>query len=149
MLLSEFDHEMAGTRKILESLPEDKFDWKPHSKSFTLGKLANHVAGLCGGPVIAISGRDFRLPEATSKAGLLGLFDTHAASSREALAGVSDERLAKAFRVTPETSRPLASVLRSRVMNHLIHHRGQLSVYLRLLDVPVPGMYGASADEKS
>ena len=148
MLLPEFDLEMANTRKILECVPEDKFGWKPHQKSFTLGKLANHLANIPVGAVVIIMGRGRKPSEAGSKAQLLEAFDNHIAAAREALAGASDEDLARTIHVTPTVTKPRLNALRGWVMNHSIHHRGQLSVYLRLLDMAVPGIYGPSADEK-
>lgn len=149
-LLAEFDEEIANTRKLLECIPDDRFGWKPHEKSHSLGRLANHIAQL---PVMAAfltRGRHSRLPEATSKAELLASFDETIAASREALAGISDRQLESQIRVTPTLSTSIYAALRGRgLLNHLIHHRGQLTVYLRLLDVPIPGMYGPSADEKS
>lgn len=146
-LLSEFDEEMSNTRLILERVPEDKLGWKPHEKSSTLGTLANHVAMIPLSAAIVIYGRGWKPPDALSKADLLAAFDQRVATCREALAGVDDD-LAKVIPVQPGITKPLGEILRRRIMNHLIHHRGQLSVYLRLLDVPVPGMYGPSADEK-
>src|ERR1700733_8745955 len=149
-LLTEFEEEMINTRKVLERVPEDKFDWKPNEKSFTLGRLSNHIAAIAIMPVIIIHGRGSGPPEATSKAELLACFDKTVAASREALASINDENLPRKIRVTPELSKTAYAALRGRgLMNHLIHHRGQLTVYLRLLDVPLPGMYGPSADEKS
>ena len=149
-LLDEFEEEMIATRRILECVADEKFDWRPHEKSFTLCKLANHVAAIPGIAEVIVKKRGSRPPEATSNAELLAYFDRNTASCREALASLSDEQLAENVLVMPTVSKPLWSVLRGRgLMNHLIHHRGQLSVYLRLLDVPVPGMYGPSADEKS
>jgi len=149
-LLVEFEEEMLNTRKLLESVPEDKFDWKPHEKSHTLGQLANHVARITVAASVIAGRRRSKPLEATSKAELLANFDNYVAESRDVLCGIDDEFLARTVRVTPETSTPIYVALRGRgFMNHLIHHRGQLSVYLRLLNVPVPGMYGPSADEKS
>jgi DNA-binding transcriptional MerR regulator/uncharacterized damage-inducible protein DinB len=149
-LLAEFDREMAGTRRMLERVPEDQLAWKPHEKSSTLAKLASHIAAIPIFPLLLINMTPGKKPsEAASKSELLKRFDHNAAAGREALAGAGDERLARTIPVTPGVSKPLMYVLRSRVMNHLIHHRGQLGVYLRLLDVAVPGMYGPSADEKS
>jgi uncharacterized damage-inducible protein DinB len=148
-LLSEFDEEMADTRKLLECVPDDKLAWKPHEKSFTLGKLANHLAAL---PVMAtflITGRPRKPSDAASKAEYLEAFDRNVAEFREALSGTNDDRLAESLLVSPGVSKTRGAALRRRgLMNHSIHHRGQLSVYLRLLDVPVPGIYGPSADEK-
>lgn len=148
-LLDEFDQEMEATRKILERIPEDKFGWKPHEKSMTLGKLANHVAAMPAIAEVIVKKQGARPSEAASKADLLGAFDKHVKACREALAGLTDDQLAGTILVTLTLERPLWNVLQGRgLMNHLIHHRGQLSVYLRLLDVAVPGMYGPSADEK-
>ncbi len=149
-LLSEFDEEMAGTRKMLERVPEDKLAWKPHDKSATLAKLASHIAAVPILPLLLINMRmGEKLPDVASKAELLERFDKNLAAGHEALSDASDDLLAKTIPVMPGVYKSLEYVLRSRVMNHLIHHRGQLSVYLRLLDVAVPGMYGPSADEKS
>ena len=148
-LLTEFDEEMILTRKILECVPENQFDWKPHEKSFTLGRLANHIARLPISPKVIISGRGAKAADVSSMAEVLAVFDGNVAASREALAGISDEDLARTIRVTPEVSKTIYVALRGRgLMNHLIHHRGQMTVYLRLLNVPIPGLYGPSADEK-
>jgi len=151
-LLEEFDEEMTATRKMLECVPGDKFSWRPHEKSFTLGKLANHLAAMPGGFALVLTKKRGERPvEAQSKTELLEAFAHGTAACREALAGLSDEQLAGKILVTPTIEKPLWRVLRGvgrGFMNHFIHHRGQLSVYLRLLDVPVPGMYGPSADER-
>jgi len=148
-LLSEFEEEMANTRKVLERVPGNSLAWRPHEKAFTLGRLANHVATLPLGAAILIHRRGSSPPEAASIAELLASFDNTVAASRDALASIDDERLAETVRVTPEISKPLLSAQRGRgLVNHLIHHRGQLILYLRILNVPVPGLYGPSADEK-
>jgi uncharacterized damage-inducible protein DinB len=158
-LLPEFDHEMATTRKVLERVPEQKFDWKPHSKSYSLGALASHLANLptwgtetLNRPDIDISGG----PSPTafpSKTELMAAFDRNVAAARSALAGKTDAELLAIWSLKRAGktifSMPKTSVLRSFVLSHVIHHRGQLSVYLRLLDVPVPSIYGPSADEPS
>jgi uncharacterized damage-inducible protein DinB len=158
MLLPEFDQEMANTRKTLERIPEDKFDWAPHQKSMTLGRLAGHVAEL---PTYAtttiqtdsldLSTGEFKPLVAASRRQVLEAFDKNAAAARAAIAGTSDDHLSKTWSLIyqgkPIFSMPRAAVLRSMVMNHLIHHRAQLGVYLRLNDVPVPSLYGPSADE--
>ena len=158
-LLPEFDHEMTTTRKVLERVPEDKFDWKPHAKSFSLGALAAHVAALptWGAEALTLTEIDIagsQPPAAPpSKAELMATFDTNVAATRSALAGKTDGELMATWTLKrggkAVFSMPKASVLRSFVLSHLIHHRGQLSVYLRLLDVPVPSIYGPSADEPS
>jgi uncharacterized damage-inducible protein DinB len=162
MLLPEFDHEMARTRKTLERVPEDKFGWKPHEKSGTLGWLAGHVATLPNLAVKTIGtdqldfsppgGPAYQPPKIANRRELLEAFDKSSAEARAALAGASDEHLTKQWSLLMggQTlfTMPRVAVLRSFVMNHLIHHRAQLTVYLRLLDVPVPALYGPSADEK-
>ena len=144
-LLSEFDQEMANTRKILECVPADKFAWSPHEKSSTLGKLANHLAAMPSLAAAVINGHAKRMPETASKAELLEALEKNIATGREAIAGANDDHFATTISSLNMTRE---AVVRGRVMNHMIHHRGQLSVYLRLLDVRVPGMYGLSADEK-
>ena len=158
-LLPEFDHEMTTTRKVLERVPEDKFEWKPHAKSFSLGALAAHVAALptWGAEALAKSEVDIaggQPPAAPpSKAELMATFDGNVATTRAALTGKTDGELMATWTLKRGDkaifSMPKANVLRSFVLSHLIHHRGQLSVYLRLLDVPVPSIYGPSADEPS
>ncbi len=158
-LLPEFDHEMTTTRKVLERVPEDKFDWKPHAKSFSLGALATHVAALptWGAEALTRSEIDIagsQSPTApSSKAGLMATFDKNVATTRSALAGKTDAELLATWTLKRGGkaifSMPKTNVLRSFVLNHLIHHRGQLTVYLRLLDLPVPSIYGPSADEPS
>lgn len=143
-LLSEFDREMAGTRRIPERVPENKFPWKPHEKSSTLGSLANHLAAMPSLAAAAILGQAKRMPDTDSKAGLLEAFDKNLAAGREAVAGASDEHLSATL---PAINMTRLALIRGRVMSHMIHHRGQLTVYLRLLEVPVPGMYGPSADD--
>ena len=156
-LLPEFDREMTTTRKVLERVPEDRFAWKPHAKSFSLGALAAHVAALptWGKETLDKSEIDIagsQPPAAPlSKAELLATFDKHVAATRSALVGRSDAELLATWTLKRGGktifSMPKTIVLRSLVLSHLIHHRGQLSVYLRLLDVPVPSIYGPSADE--
>jgi uncharacterized damage-inducible protein DinB len=148
-LLPEFDQEMANTRRMLECMPEEKFDWAPHSKSSTLGKLANHLAIIPAFAAMIVHGHGKRPTETKSKAELLAMLDANVAAGRTALAGVSDDHLLTTVPVTAQLSMPRTAILRMRVFSHLIHHRGQLSVYLRLLDSAVPGMYGPSADEKT
>lgn len=149
-LLEEFDEETANNRRMLERVPEDKLAWKPHEKSSTVAKLASHIAAIPIFPLLLIKMEmGEKLPEVASKLELLERFDKNAAAGRDALSKADDDRLARKIPVTPGVSKPLLYVLRHRVMNHLIHHRGQLSVYLRLLDAAVPGMYGPSADEKT
>lgn len=156
-MLPEFDNEMANTRKMLERIPENKFDYKPDPKSMPMGKLASHVVEMVGWlkdtiqqPSIDIS-PDMKPYAATSRKDLLDKFDQNAASSRAALAGVSDQAMMQEWTLkvggNPMFSMPRVAVIRSMIMNHVIHHRAQLSVYYRMNGVPVPGMYGPSADE--
>ena len=160
-LLPEFDQEMANTRKTLERVPDDKFDWKPHEKSMAMGGLATHLANLPTWTVYTINldsldlappgGEPFRVEERRSRREVLEAFDKNVAAARDAIAGASDEELLKPWSllqggVTLMTL-PKIAVLRSFVMNHVIHHRGQFTVYLRLNDLPVPSIYGPSADE--
>ena len=160
-MAAEFAQEAANTRKMLERVPWDKAAWRPHAKSMTMGHLATHVAHLTGWPaqILAGEGLDLASPEAAalvpslpSSAGdLLAAFDRHVAASRTAIAGASLEALGQTWTLRHGDhvilSLPRGAVLRGMVMNHSIHHRAQLGVYLRLNDVPVPGMYGPSADE--
>ncbi|HET7025559.1 MAG TPA: DinB family protein [Gemmatimonadales bacterium] len=161
-LLPEFDLEMASTRKMLERAPEDAFDWKPHAKSMLLGRLATHLAQIpaWGSRALTTDSFDFAPPGApqapaaplTSRAAVLALFDENVAGTRAALAQASDADLGKSWSLlrggAVVFTMPKAAVLRTLLFSHIIHHRGQFSVYLRLRDVPVPGMYGPSADEK-
>lgn len=155
-LLPEFDLEMATTRRVLERVPSEKAQWKPHPKSFPLGHLAQLVATMPGWLTRTI--RDTEINLATS-AGysfeqtetLLGQFDRHVREAREALASAKDPdfdvmwSLKHGERVL--FSSPRGIVVRQHI-NHLIHHRGQLTVYLRLIDVPIPSVYGPTADER-
>jgi uncharacterized damage-inducible protein DinB len=155
-LLPEFDHEMGTTRKLLERVPDGKFDWKPHPKSMTLGHLATHVANIPSWGSITILQPDIDLsgdpvPLAASSSELLARFDKNVADTRAALVGRSDAELMAPWSLKSRGqtlfTQPKAAVWRGFVMNHLIHHRAQLSVYLRMHDVPLPSMYGPSADE--
>jgi uncharacterized damage-inducible protein DinB len=146
-LLAEFDEEMASTRKILLRIPQEKFDWSPHEKSSTLGKLANHLANIPGWAVAIIDGHAQKQPEAVSKADLLDAMDKSVAAGRAAIENASDERLGETLAVTSLSRMTRVAILRRMLLGHTIHHRGQLSVYLRLLDIAVPGIYGPSADE--
>jgi uncharacterized damage-inducible protein DinB len=160
-ILAELDHELAQTRKTLERLPEDKFDYTPHPKSMPLGKLAAHIVNLLAFKQLFVQAdhRDFLDqnapkpgPTPTTVAELLERFDTNSASLRKALQESSDEALTQSFQLRRGEQvlmdRPKAAALRIMGLNHSIHHRGQLTVYMRLLDIPVPGLYGPSADEQ-
>ncbi len=156
-LVPEFDHEMTTTRKLLERLPEGKFEWKPHPRSMSLGDLATHVATIpywgevtLTQPEIDLGGAD-RAEPAKSRADVLARFDKHVTATRAALVTKSDAELMSPWSLKNSGhtmfTMPKAVVWRSFVMNHVIHHRAQLSVYLRMHDVPLPAMYGPTADE--
>jgi uncharacterized damage-inducible protein DinB len=160
-LMPEFDAEVASTRRLLERLPDDRLGWKPHPKSMALGALAEHLGqlGVWGRLTLTQSGVDLeqmgRPPgwqPLASKAALLEHFDREMAAARAALAGRTDAELAAPWTLRRGQQEfftmPKASVWRTFVMNHVIHHRGQLTVYLRELDVPLPSIYGPSADEQ-
>ena len=156
-LLPEFDHEMSVTRKLLERVPEDKFDWTPHPKSMSFIALATHVATIpsWGAPTLSSPELDLGgLAPNTAPASreeLLERFDKNVAETRGALVGRTDAEMMAIWSLKHNGQKiftmPRASVWRSFVMNHHIHHRAQLSLYLRLNDVPVPAMYGPTADE--
>jgi uncharacterized damage-inducible protein DinB len=162
-LLPEFEHEMANTRKTLERVPDDKFDWKPHDKSMTLGGLATHLANIPSWTknTFAVDELDvappgappYRLEQAKSRAELLDAFDKNVTEARAALEAATDENWQGKWSLlmTGKTifTLPRPAVFRGFIMSHSIHHRAQLGVYLRLLDVPVPSIYGPSADEGS
>jgi len=158
LLLQDFDAEMAKTRRTLERIPEDKPDFKPHDKSMACGRLAMHVATLpaLGKAILTTPGMDVAkatFPDTTfhTRDTTLATFDSLAKETREALASASDADLAALWKFTFGenliSNQPRSATYRLIFFNHLIHHRAQLGVYLRLNDVPVPGMYGPSADE--
>jgi uncharacterized damage-inducible protein DinB len=157
MLLPEYDQEIANTRKMLERVPDGKFNYKPHEKSMSLGRLAGHVAEVPSYATATIRMDKLELTgsekpfTATSKKELLESFDKYVVEARQAISTASDEDLGKIWSLRfggkDVFSMPRIGVLRSMVMNHLIHHRAQLQVYLRLNNVEIPGMYGPSADE--
>ena len=161
-LLQEYDAEMANTRKTLERVPE-KFDWAPHPKSMTMGRLAQHLAELPDWAEKSIQLDELDLappgapphkPQAVkSRQEILSLFEKNMKAGRAALASTNDDHLAKpwSLKMGGKTlmTMPRMVVLRNFVLNHNVHHRAQLGVYLRLNDVPVPSIYGPSADEGS
>ena len=156
-LLPEFDHEMSITRKVLERVPDGRIDWKPHAKSYALGQLAQHLATIPMWGTATLTETEVDITETPpleprrSCREILALFDGHAASARVALVGKSDGEFKVQWSLKRDGhvifSMPKHAVWRSFVISHLIHHRAQLGVYLRLLDVPVPSTYGPSADE--
>jgi uncharacterized damage-inducible protein DinB len=157
-LLPEFDHEMATTRRVLERVPEPRFGWKPHDKSMSLGELAGHVANIPSWCTLAL--KDTALDLATlernkapvSHAELLEGFDRRLSAARERLTAATDPEFLVPWTLKHGDQEfftmPRMSVVRTFVLNHSIHHRGQLTVYLRLNDVPVPPIYGPTADEQ-
>ena len=157
-LLTEWKHEAVQTRKMLAAVPNDKLNWKPHEKSMTLGHLAMHLASATSVFTPAIFKHDVyawaggKQPEPESVQDILHLFDTASAELAKELEHVSPEALGKIWIFgtveKPYFTMSRAAAVRQFLFSHTIHHSGQLSVYLRLLDVNVPGMYGPSADEK-
>lgn len=153
--LAEFDQEMATTRRLLERVPGDKGQWKPHEKSFPLGHLAQLVSGMPGWitqtllkpDIDLMSGAGYSYEETET---LLAIFDRNVTEAREALASVVGSELDAPWSLKRGEvvlfTLPRREVVRQH-LNHLIHHRGQLTVYLRLLDVPIPSIYGPTADE--
>jgi uncharacterized damage-inducible protein DinB len=160
-LLAEYDQEMATTRKFLERVPEDKTTWKPHEKSMPMGRLAAHIAELPGWAASTLTQDSFDINPPggpaykpvlmTSRQQLLELFDKSSAAARAALTVVSDEDLTKPWSLLnsgkPIFTLPRAAVVRSMAFSHVIHHRAQLGVYLRLNNIALPPSYGPSADE--
>jgi uncharacterized damage-inducible protein DinB len=160
-LLPEFDQEMANTRKVLERIPDDQLDWRAHPKSNTIGWNANHIAELPGWSlsIFTESGFDFaplggeryQSPKLTTRQDILDLFDRNVAEARKHLVELKDESLNDPWTLRGGErvifTMPRAAVIRSFLMNHIIHHRAILCVYLRLNNIPVPGMYGPTGDE--
>ncbi len=158
MLIPEFDHEFAETRRALERIPEDRFEWKPHDKSFSLHALAAHLAEVPRWVPVTLHTDVFDLDEPyervvpETKEEILAHFDEAVAEARGMIAGVTADQLASGWSMKQGgevvLSMPKGAVLRSFIFNHNVHHRAQLGMYLRLLDVPVPGHYGPTADER-
>jgi len=154
-LIPEFEHEMRTTRRLLARVPWDRIAWRPHERSMTLGRLATHIAELPRW-ALRFEGDSFETstdsaPEFAGLEVLLTRFDENVSAAREAIAAHPQERWGEPLTVTRKGAvfftLQKKVVLRSVMLNHLIHHRGQLSVYLRLNDVPLPPIYGPSADE--
>jgi uncharacterized damage-inducible protein DinB len=159
-ILAELDHELATTRKVIERVPFEQADRKPHPQSMSLGQLATHIVNLLAFNLLFVQQdyRDFLDPNApkpgprpTSSEELLARFDDYSEQLRQALRASDDETLTHSFQLRRGEQvlmdRPKGAAIRIMGLNHSIHHRGQLTVYLRLLDIPVPGLYGPSADE--
>ncbi len=158
-LLPEFDEEMKNTRKLLERVPDGRFDYQPHAKSMTMGRLATHVAELPSWAAMTLGQEtveipaDYKPPIAKNRAELLAIFDKNVADTRTRIQAATDDDWNKIWTLKwggrTILSLPRTAVVRATVMNHMIHHRAQLGVFLRLNDVEIPGMYGPSADEMS
>jgi uncharacterized damage-inducible protein DinB len=157
-MIREIEHEGSQTKKILERIPIDKFNWKPHEKSREIGQLAIHVAQIPAWASRVLAATNFDMmsfkrefPEIKSTDDLIKISNANIQKAIDDLQKANDEDMMMmwTFRRGDQIifTLPRAAVIRSMAMNHLIHHRGQLSVYLRLLNIPVPGMYGPSADE--
>lgn len=156
--LGDLETELATTRRVLERLPEEHFDWKPHARSMSLGALATHVATVPFYGTAVLQGQEFDVtaplppnPVATTRDELLRRFDETASAFRAVLADADDLSLREPWTLRAGKrvvfTVPRIGVLRGMVVSHMVHHRGQLSVYLRLLDVSVPSIYGPTADE--
>jgi uncharacterized damage-inducible protein DinB len=155
-MLMELDQEAQTTKRVLDRIPEDKLSWKPHQKAFSLGQLALHIASVPASVTAAavpdtVEVPSFSQPEPKSRQEVLDTFSKSLESAKAALKKMDDARLNSTWSLTKNgkvlMSVPRIAFLRSILMNHNYHHRGQLSVYLRMLDVPVPSIYGPSADE--
>ena len=159
--IPEFDMEMANTRKVLERVPDNKLNWKIHDKSNTIGWVANHLADIPGWvemtihhdslDVEPVAGQPYQSPDEKTTAAIIALFDKNVAEARAILEAVEDETLFEPWKLLKQGQEimtlPRIAVLRTWVLNHSIHHRAHLCVYLRVNDIPVPGLYGPSADE--
>jgi uncharacterized damage-inducible protein DinB len=156
---TEFAQEAANTRRLLDRVPDELLDWKPHEKSMSLGRLAAHIAespqwgvAILEQDELVINLDEYTPPTATTQAELIELFDTSVAKLTEAMQGQPDDKLMQPWRLKVGDQvvleLPRIAVIRGMVLNHIIHHRGQLSVYLRIKDVPLPALYGPSADEQ-
>ena len=159
-LLPEFDREMGLTRRLLERLPDGQFTWKPHEKSMTLGRLAEHLAELPGWAKVAIMDAGIEMTterppdyvRPATRDAVLAQFDKYLKEGRAHVAGKTDGEFQAPWTLRAGGKEvftmPKIAVMRNFVMNHIIHHRGQMTVYLRLNDVPLPSIYGPSADEQ-
>ena len=157
-LINELQMEAANTRRMLEIVPADKYDWKPHEKSMPLRRLATHVAELSNWPVMIVNSdeldlmqMDYKPAQLTTTQELLDLHEKSVTNAVEAIQAMPEADLMKPWTLRKGEQvifqLPKVAVLRGMCYNHLYHHRGQLSVFLRLLDIKIPGMYGPSADE--
>jgi uncharacterized damage-inducible protein DinB len=158
-LLAEFEHETETARKHLERLPNGQFEWRPHTKSFTVGQLASHmvdcirwVEPIFGADELDMDPRAYKPFRATSVPALLETFDDEVAKAKQVMASTADTSATQPWRLLMHGKvrfeKPREAVFRDMTLSHLVHHRGQFSVYLRLLEVPVPGSYGPTADDR-
>lgn len=162
-MIPEFDAEMASTRSVLERVPNDKLDWKIHEKSNTIGWVANHLADIPSWVESSLAhdsfdidpegGPAYQTPNERSRDAIIELFDRNIATARPLIEGVEDARLMQDWHLLQRgkvlMTMPRIAVLRTWVLNHSIHHRAHLCVYFRVNDIPVPGLYGPSADDAS
>ncbi|HEU4387426.1 MAG TPA: DinB family protein [Blastocatellia bacterium] len=157
-MLNELRQEAAATRRVLEKVPEEQLKWRPHPKSMSLGQLALHVATIPGAIAklaqleeFDASQANFEPPSPEKGEEILAAFDVSVGAAEDYLQNLDDETAARRWRLTSKGNEvftvPRSGMLRTIMLNHWYHHRGQLSVYLRLLEVPVPAVYGRSADE--
>jgi uncharacterized damage-inducible protein DinB len=155
-ILMELDQEAQTTKRVLDRIPDDKLAWKPHPKSFSLGQLALHIASGPSAIAAAVTqdtmeAPNFAQPQPKNRQEVLDTFSKSLGEAKDTLSKMDDARLMSMWSLTKGgkviMSVPLIGFIRSILMNHSYHHRGQLSVYLRMLDVPVPSIYGPSADE--
>jgi uncharacterized damage-inducible protein DinB len=155
-LLTEIDQEAQTTKRVLDRIPEDKLTWKPHPKAFSLGQLALHIASVPGSIATlavpdSMEAPNFSQSEAKTRQEVLDTFSKSLETAKDTLKKMDDARLMSTWSLTKNgkvlMSIPRIGFIRSILMNHNYHHRGQLSVYLRILNVPVPSIYGPSADE--
>jgi len=159
-IMAELTHEAATTRRLLTRIPDDRLSWRPHPRSMTLGTLAAHLAAIPALGVQVVTTAElvldpgaFRTPEAAGVEAALGVFEANVAAMKDALRSISPRELLTSWRLLSGgrmvLELPRMGAVRSLVLNHMIHHRGQLSVYLRLIDVPLPSIYGPTADEST
>ena len=156
-MIMELDREASTTRKLLERIPDDRIDWRPHAKSTPIGKLGMHIASLPGrfGPRLKEDGFDVTKagapPTPKTTADILAIFDEGIPAAKQAISEIDDAAAMQPWTLSFGDkvifSAPRVAIVRTLLLNHSVHHRGQLSVYLRLLDIPVPSIYGPSADE--
>ena len=161
-ILPEFELEMANTRKVLDCIPDDKLDWKAHEKSLSIGLVGSHLAHIPSWVEMTLTqdfldvnpkgGEPYQSPKFDSRQEMLDHFDANVAAAKKTIAATPDEEFGKSWSLLSGgealLTMPKLGVIRTYVLNHTIHHRGHLCVYLRLNDIPVPGLYGPSADDK-